>query len=299
MLMVASASLTVVLHTASVAQTEPVALTKPVTQSPTRRLQAEHEQDEDKTFTWQMLAPWYTYWRGARSRPFFSGEVALGAYSRMDLVLGYGKPFWRYVGLNYHMGSTPQFVDFYVGPRLELLGINAVVSFRETWAYRRKQPTHAALGTDPFTVKSDVPNRYQSVDAWLWGYLPAGPVLGFWEVAAVHAFNQPDSHALFEEFFFTYLGRKTGIMGKLHVYLQLLRNSIQLGPALDAVFSPGRDPLLRLGAGAAWRLTRHLSAAAIITFPVVQPDEVPWTYQYWGTARINYAFATGETRPGF
>ena len=244
--------------------------------------------------------PWWKYWQEQKPRAFVSFDTRLGAFGQVRSIIGYGKPFWTFTGLEVFAGSTAEFAAWSIGPRLDLLAINASFDFRRTHAYTRERPLVAeSYSTLEKVPRTPHPNRYSSLDGWLWGYLPAGPILTYWELGGVYLLDAPSSRAVFEEYYRFTIHRRTALSLRTLIWLSLLESSFNIGPAIDAVVTPGRDALLRVGGSVFLRFTEHLKCQLALTVPISSPDELDWFTQSWGSLNLGYTFATGEPRLGW
>jgi len=129
-----------------------------------------------------------------------------------------------------------------------------------------------------------------------WGFIPAGPTFGYWEVSEIWIPGKAPGDALFEEYTRFTLNENSATTVRGGWNLLLLHDQLFFGPAADFVAAPGRDSLLRLGANFAFQFNEHLSFMANFTVPVVSPDSIDWFTQSWGVGRLTYRFATDEPK---
>jgi hypothetical protein len=198
--------------------------------------------------------------------------------------------------------TTTEFGAVLAGPRLDALAVNGSVNLRQTWAYARRQPLRARsyASLDAPTETPGPRSRYASVDAWLWGYVPAGsiPILAYWEVAGVHLLSDPAPRAVFEEYLRATLNGRNALMVRSVIWHVSFGESLLVGPAADAVVSPEPAALVRVGGSVNLQITKHLSSSVLLSVPVLSPDTLDWFTQSWGIGRLTYFWSTGEPRPG-
>lgn len=242
-------------------------------------------------------APLYEYWAEQTARPFVAGQAGVGAFNQVTAQVGYGRPFWIWGGLQTQIASTTEFGSILVGPRFDAILLNLMVDVRRTWAYSRRR-SETASAYDAFGEGDDPRNHYTSLDAWIWGYVPLGRLLGYWEFSSVYAFSDPSPYAIFEEYYRLTLEGQLGMMARTVLQMKFYDERILVGPAADVALSPSRSPLVRVGASFSWQFTSHLSLQMLLTLPVASPDNFDAFTQSWGLARVSYSFATGEPRPG-
>ncbi len=239
------------------------------------------------------------YWARQETRPFVSGQVALGPLSQLALYGGYGKPHYAWAGVETHALSSTEFGALHAALRADLLLVNLSVGARYTWAYARRFPTpRESFDEESLTDETRPRSRYPSLDVSLWGYVPAGPTLGYWEVDHYYLFDKSSEDAVFEEYVRFSINENSATMGRLVWYAKLLHGRLLAGPAADAVTSSGRDVLVRVGGSVNYQLTRHMGLTLYLSAPVKSPDDLTWFTQSWGIARLSWNFASGEPRPG-
>ena len=244
--------------------------------------------------------PWWKYWQRQKARHFVSFDARLGAFPQVRSIIGYGKPFWTFSGLEVFAGTTPEFATWSIGPRLNLLAINASFNYRRAHAYTRKRPLLSDSYDSIDKVRGSAhPNRYSALDGWLWGYIPGGPTLTYWEIGGVYLQDANSERAVFEEYHRFTINRRTALSLRMVTWLTLLKSSLNIGPAVDATLSPSRAALLRVGGSAVLSFTEHIKCQLALTVPVSSPDELDWFTQSWGSLNLGYSFATGEPRLGW
>jgi hypothetical protein len=240
------------------------------------------------------------YWESQGARWFVGGDLAAGAFNRVRVGAGYGKPHWMWAGVDAQAASTTEFATGLVGLRADLLLINATVAARSTWSYSRRRLAIAESYRDAdLTRTAERMSRYVSLDAWLWGYLPAGPLLGYWEFGAIWVPSVPRDGGVFEEFLRHPMVGATALSGRLVVWVPLLDDALLVGPAADVVDTSERGALWRAGPSVGAQLTDHLRADAAWTFAVASPDRLDWFTESWGLGRVTWTWATGEPEPGW
>lgn len=241
-----------------------------------------------------------SYWAEQQARLFVSGEVSLGVVNRLSAAVGYGRPHYLWAGVEAGAVTTFEFGAIYASLRLVLLAVNADLGVRATHSYKRTYPELQERYDDAaLTASSSQLQSTLSLDARLEGYVPLGPVLGFWNVTHERVLNQPETRALFLEYMRYTVDAPHATMLRSAWFARLYDDRLFVGPAVDAVVSEGRGVLVRAGAALHLRLSPHLSLAGILTVPLVTPDAIDWFTQSWGFFRIQYAFATGERGPLF
>lgn len=241
------------------------------------------------------------YWKHQSVRAFLAVDVAIGAFNRVRVQAGYGRPNWSWMGVLAEGASTTEFGAVLGAVRADFLAVNLQLDVRGTWSYVRRQPALAAVYADAdFTASGAPANHYGSFDAFIWGYVPVGPTLGYWEVGSVLLLHDVEERATFEEYIRLTMNGRFAAMVRAAYWLRLVERRLFVGPAADFVVSPERDILVRVGASASYQFTPHLGLSALWTVPVVGPDpDLDWFTQSWGILRLTWCWATGEPRPGW
>lgn len=239
------------------------------------------------------------YWEGQPSRWFASGMVHVGAYSGARLSTGFGKPHWTWVGLQSQVATSSQFVAAEIALRADMLGINANIGLRRIWTYGHRRPLLKPTYEDSDLVDGSHPlSRYNSLFAGLWGFVPVGPTLAYWEASGLYVPGMGTGRALFSEFFRYTMDGSTAAMVRAVVWYKFLEDSLLIGPAFDSAFDGNRPAVIRLGGSAIYRLSAHLTIQALLTVPVSSPDNIGWFTQSWGAGQIAFTYATDEPAPG-
>lgn len=240
------------------------------------------------------------YWQAQLARWFITADVSIGVLNRVRGSAGYGKPYWLWGGIDLQAATTTEFGTLSAGLRGDLLLVNAMIAVRSTWSYERRQPRPEAFYDDDALSDTTQPrNTYSSLDAWMWGYIPIEPTLGYWELCATWLPTMPDDAAIFEEYHRYTSDRDVVVMIRGAWWYELLKKRIWLGPAGDVVGSEGRKVLVRVGGSVNIQLTVHTTVQLLLTVPIFYPDDINWFTQSWGIARLNWQWASDEPEPGW
>jgi hypothetical protein len=82
-------------------------------------------------------------WQSKRATPFVSLATDAGfIYARPRLTLGYGAPFWSYVGLDAHWLTTNSFTQPYLGWRASLPFLDVQTGVRSVYPFDRQEMPH-------------------------------------------------------------------------------------------------------------------------------------------------------------
>lgn len=238
------------------------------------------------------------YWQHQDERWFAWTKLGLGLANSAQLFVGHGKPNWTWAGLSAGTVATGEFFSIAAGPQFELLLANAFVRVRHVRSFSRRQPQLAGR-YDRSDLQDETRPRssYTSLSGSLYGYVPVGRFLGMWTLNADYVLDFPEEAGLFNEFFRYTMNEDRLLMSQMVWWLKTARDRLLLGPAADLALTPSRPALVRAGGSVVWRLGPHLQAQIWLTFPVNSPDSVGWLLPVWGTARIQWNWASGEPKP--
>lgn len=240
------------------------------------------------------------YWERGQSRPFVSVAPALGAVSNVDVAAGYGKPHWMWGGLEATAISTFDFGAVAAGPRLALIVADLSLKRRQSWAYTHRflvrQDSHA--GDELDAGPGDVA-EYGAWDLSLWGVIPTPIGYGIYELAGTFVDGVPEGFDLLEEYQRVVVRGDSIFVVRAGFSVWLVKDVGAAGVLVEWLSAEDRGRTWRVGPMLDWTFTDHLTASAVYTVPVSEPDDLGAWYGSWGTLRLRYAWATGEPAPAF
>jgi len=232
--------------------------------------------------------PRYSPWQTKKMSPFVSLATDAGfIYFRPRLTLGYGAPFWNYVGVQADAISTNSFFQTTVGWRATLPFLDCTMSVRSVYPYDRRylprQKSYSAgdLGLDhPGARRS----TYDALDLEI---AAVAPVLHGGIFVQLHPLfvNAPRETDLYEEYIRAVM-RPPFALGTRVGYLYGIDQdeSVKIGVMGEYVVLPGRPSnVTRLGPVAIATLGKHFDAFAAFSFAVSSPDTL-------GLENATYAF---------
>jgi hypothetical protein len=234
------------------------------------------------------------YWSQARVRPFAAVALDVGASARGRIMLGYGKPHWTWGGFELEAGSTSDTAITAVRARLALVIADVGLAYRRTWAYRRRW-----LAREPGYSEGDLLGtpkaRYGSLDLDVWGLIPAGRGFVQWEHEAVRLHGIPRGFDVYEEWLRAPVRAPWSSASRLAYAHTFLHGQAVIGAMAEGLWLGGRGALVRLGPLLSYTLTPHWEATVLLTTPVHSPDDLTFFTGLYGTVRVRWKFATGET----
>jgi hypothetical protein len=177
--------------------------------------------------------------------------------------------------------------------------LNLDFGLRQTNSYSRTFLTRAPTYTSSDLWNDANPTqKLTSFDAILFGYIPLGPTLGYWDIAYERVLNPPSNGAMYLEFLAAVANEPEAWSGRYAWHLNLFEERLRVGPMFDFVATPTRKETYRLGFSIVGVISKHLSATLAATVPVSSPDSLGFNGVF-GFGRVTWSWASGEPRPGF
>ena len=239
------------------------------------------------------------YWADQNARPFAFTRIDAGAVNQIEVGAGYGIPRWMWTGISADAFVAPGFSAFQVALRAEIQLVNLQLSFRRVVTFSRHfaepQPVYRA---SDFQAETQPRSFYSSLAGHLWGFVPAGPTLGMWDLRGELLPNAPASVTVFSEHARMPLQVHRLLMPSLTWWWMFEGGKYLVGPSMDWTLTPGRNAMYRLGPSICVQLGPHFSLQMLLTLPVVRPDRMNYWSQIWGTVGVEWYLASGEPRPG-
>ncbi|MGE0323736.1 MAG: hypothetical protein AB7K71_04760 [Polyangiaceae bacterium] len=233
--------------------------------------------------------PQYSPWQSKKATPFASLATDVGVvYARPRLTLGYGAPFWNFIGVDAYWLVTNSFTSPYVGWRASLpfldtfFGIRRTIPFDRRFLRKQEQYSDTDLGLENGGERSS----YTAVDFEL---DLAAPVAHGGAFLGVHPvlIDVPRDTYVYEEVLRVVM-RPPFAMGIRGGYVYGFGESqdVQLGALAEYVVVPGRPRgVTRGGPLFHVNFSKHLEGFAAFSFVLDSPDAlgvVDGTYAFLG-----------------
>lgn len=239
------------------------------------------------------------YWAHGLNRPFLAGQALAGmGVGRLALQSGYGKPHFMWGGLEGAVSLTPYYGNLQGGLHLSAFIAELYVSYRRTYSLTHGLLPHVTtVSDDDLDAGSKNKVRYDTLDADMWGFIPYRRLLLAWEFVCVHPLGQPSETLLYEEI-------QRVIMTPSGVFSVKATPMIKPSHSLDLYFGLLVEQLTLLGRGVEWvwrlgpsffvTLGDHWDVGGYVSLPVQSPDRLGFWNSLYGTAALQYRFATGD-----
>lgn len=255
------------------------------------------EGDADSTAS--RLSPW----SDGEPRLFVSARLELGLYMKPQVAVGYGKPYWLWVGMEAYPMSTLSFGAGYAGVRAVLPFADLRVGARDTFSYYRTflTPADRFVAGDVDSLHGGLNARYATLEAELVTALPIPTGYVVFSVAAYDAFDAPREKYLYEESLRGVMRPPYIAGGRLAYVMGFGRaDFVKIGLLGEAVLLVGREATIwRVGPVAEITLTDHLDAQAALTGVVSSPDALGTWDGPFGVLGLVYRWASGDPHPAF
>jgi hypothetical protein len=239
------------------------------------------------------------YWELGRPRLFLATMAEAGyAYVRPRFVLGYGQPYWRWVGIETYPLAALNSLGHYGGLSAGIPGLTGRVGARYTYPFNRT----LFLPRESFT-RVDIERRegpradYLALEAELAATAP------LW-IGSAFAVGTLYRTELIPEGYYVYEDNLRVVMEPPYVWRARLgylaamgrRGAIRLGVASDLIGIPGRgDYVVRGGVLGSVIITASLEAQASFIPVLVSPDTIGLAGGDFGQLGIRFRWATGST----
>lgn len=243
------------------------------------------------------------YWEAGRSRWFVAGAVDFAAVNyRPELNFGYGKPHFRWIGLE----LTPQLslsgAQTFAGLRVVVPGISLRTGARYFVSADRRFLAPREIYTRE-QINFDVGPRahYLALDGELSFELPL-PVGAINTVAQIEWLGDvPDPYNVFDQQLRVVVDPPLAWRSRTAYTVDVGKyDTLRMGGLFEFVGVPKRDEvMIRVGPVVTVSLTHHLDAIAAAAFSIESKDEIGLESADFGQVSLRYRWATGDRWPEF
>lgn len=243
------------------------------------------------------------YWESGKSRWFFATVFDFAAVNyRAEMDIGYGKPHFKWVGLE----VTPQLslagAGTFGGLRFVVPGISLRTGARYfASADRRLLEPRETYTREQINLDLGPRSRYFALDAELTFELPL-PVGSLVTLAGVeHLSGVPEPFNVFDQQLRIVVDPPLAWRARTAYLVPVGKyETMQLGGLLEFVGVPKRDEVMvRVGPVVTVSLTHHLDAIAAAAFSVESKDEIGLQSADFGQISLRYRWASGDRWPDF
>lgn len=219
--------------------------------------------------------PKYSPWQSKRYTYFAASASDVGiVYVRPHLTLGWGAPFWHFVGVDAYAIATNSFTSAYAGWRANLPFLDVQWGARWVYPYNRRRlpkqesyrPGDLPLGDD------DERSTYRVIELEV---TPLAPLFGGIVFAELHPvwIDAPKDMNLYEEMMRAVVEPPFAMRTRLGYLYDFDTSGVKAGAMTEYMVTPGRPKnVTRVGPVLIVGLSQYYEILATATFTVSSPD---------------------------
>jgi hypothetical protein len=237
------------------------------------------------------------FWAEGESRLFFATSIDLGfLYLRPRAIIGYGKPFWTWFGLEANPQVSQRFLGGYAGLRAELPLVDLRVGGRYVFSFQQAQlRPRAEYGRLELESRELPRSTYVALEAELSSAVPAGPgsVLLLGTVNRLSGF--PKDTFVFDQVLRIVVAPPWVYRGRIGYAVRVgPTGKVGVGLVAEALHVPERGTTtIRAGLIATATLSNHLEIIGSFVPPLLGPDTLGTVQGDFAQLGIRYRWATG------
>ncbi len=246
-----------------------------------------------------------SYWARGEARTFASTAIDVGyLYLRPRVSLGYGKPFFRSIGIDANPQVSQTFLGGYAGIRASIPFLEFRAGARYIWAFQRQFLLHrSSYDRLQLEARDTARSQYIAGEAELTGTIPVGfgAILATGSVSYVtgipkEANGVPTELNVYEETLRVIIKPPWVWRGRLGYAVRLgIEGRVSLGIVMDVIGVPGRSrEIIRAGIVGAAALSDHLEVLGSFVPPIFSPDSIGFAGGDFGQLGIRYRWATDQ-----
>lgn len=239
------------------------------------------------------------YWELGRARGFLAASLETGfAYVRPRFAAGYGRPFWKWIGVEAYPMLSLNNLGQYVGVAAEIPGLTFRAGGRYHLPFGRSflEPRESFRRMDLDVLRGPRAD-YLAFEAELTGTLPVAYGSLFAIVSGYRTALVPDDYFVFEESLRVVMKPPYAYRARVGYLLALGRTSaIRVGPVVEGIGMPGRDEyVIRGGVLGSVLISARLEAQASLIPVLVSPDRLGLAGGDFGQLGVRFRWATDAT----
>ncbi len=246
-----------------------------------------------------------SYWARGDARPFVSTTIDAGyLYLRPRASFGYGKPFWKWIGVDLNPQVAQTFLGGYAGIRAAIPFVEFRAGARYVWAFQKQfLLPNSSYDRLALEARETERSQYLASEAEITATIP----VGFGAILATGSLS-----------YLTGVPKEVkGVPLELRVYDETLRviieppwvwrtrlgyavrlgreGRVSLGVVADFIGLPGRHrEIVRAGIVGTAALSDHLEVLGSFVPPVFSPDAIGFAGGDFGQLGLRYRWASGQ-----
>lgn len=239
------------------------------------------------------------YWELGRPRWFVAAMAEGGyAYVRPRFAVGYGQPYWRWIGIEAHPLLSLSGVGHYLGLGGSLPGLTARVGARYTYPFSRDYlKPRSSYDRIDLERRDEDPAKYLALEAELAATVPVLVGSAFAVLTGYRLQGVPDEYFVFEENLRQIMEPPYIWRARLGYLVGFGRDgSIRMGVAGEYIGIPGREEyVVRAGLLGSVVINSYLEAQASLIPVIVSPDRLGLAGGDFGQLGVRFSWASGST----
>lgn len=231
-------------------------------------------------------------WSKGRVRTFLALSGSAGAVSRADLTLGYGKPYWTYVGVSTEAASSAELASLATRVRLAFVYLDLSLGYARIWSYRHTELPREDTARD--LKRGELADaRYHAFSLVLAGLFPGPGGFFEWQLEGQHTLGVSADRLLYEEQLRVVMRPPWLLLGRLGYGYRFARERAYAGALAEAIWPGGRDAVIvRAGPMFGWSFSPRWDLAMGVTKEVHGPDALSFYEELGGNVRVRYRTAS-------
>jgi hypothetical protein len=237
-----------------------------------------------------------SFWAQGPTRAFFSTAIDVGyLYLRPRVSLGYGHPFWTWIGVDANPQISNNFLGAYAGLRAALPFVDVRGGWRYVFPYNRSylapQDHYSRLAIEDRTLAR---STYTALEAEVSGGVPVGPGSILFVGTVNRMSGVPAGTYAYDENLRVIVGPPNLWRGRLGYAVRLgAEGKVSVGLVAEVISTTGREETFRAGIIASAVLSNHLEVLGSFVPPLRGPDTLGIAGGDFGQLGLRYRWATG------
>lgn len=213
------------------------------------------------------------------------------------MSVGYGKPFWRWIGIDANPAVSNKYLAGYAGLRLALpiVELRAGARYTRDWAQSVLAPQN---GYDRLEFESQTLGlaSYTNLEAEATGGFPLGPGSILAIASGTYMTSVPSGVYVYDDTLRVITNPPWIWRGRLGYAVRLgVEGKVSLAVVGDLLGMPKRDALvLRVGLVGSAALSDHIEVIGSLIPPIASPDTLGVAQGDFAQLGIRYRWATGS-----
>ena len=237
------------------------------------------------------------FWAEGPARWFFATTIDLGyLYLRPRGAIGYGRPFWTWIGVEANPQVSQRFLGGYAGVRAELPFVDLRVGSRYVFSFQQAYlDPREAYGRLELESRDRARGTYLSYEAELSGAVPLGPGSVLLLGTASKLTGVPKDLYVFDQTLRVVVKPPYVVRGRIGYGVRMgYSGKIGIGIVTEVLHVPERSTsIVRAGIIATATLSNHLEVIGSFVPPIIGPDTLGIAGGDFGQLGLRYRWATG------